>query len=335
MTDLRPLLDRIRRIILSQTVEAMAQAGQARELARQQARPRDEAEALLLHGQAMLAFGRFEKGRTALLAALEIGRSVEIGILHGETLQQIARSYYAQGDYDRTAECWLACLDLPDTLAGEEVRCQAHIGLGQLLYAQEQFEAALAHHHHAVRLTTEQSTLVLYHAAALINVGADLLQLGRYDEAEAAFDRALPLTRHSQHVEHEAEIYGLQAQLRLARGDAERAQQQLRVALKLSRLHGNDWGEAFNLITLGRCNLAGGDYDHAREALEQALALSEAMGTASLAARAHQGLAELAERLGHAADAQRHLERFRTLREQLLGQLSAARFATMELRLAS
>ncbi|GHD61319.1 tetratricopeptide repeat protein [Jeongeupia chitinilytica] len=333
MTDLRPLLDRVRRIIPSQTVEAIAQAAQARELARQRALPLAEAEALLLHGQAMLMFGRFEKGRAALLASLEIGRGVELGPLHGEALQQIARSYYAQGDYDRTAECWLACLDLPPEQADGDVRCLAHIGLGQLLYAQEQFESALAHHSHAVDLTVDPA-LALYRAAALINVAADQLQLGRLDEAEAALDEALPLIRLNPHAEHEAEVYGLRAQITLARGDIERAQRHLRVALKLSRLNSNGWGEAFNLITLGRCSLAAGDFDHARDELVQALALAEAMGTTSLAARAHQVLAELFQRLGQAADAQAHLERFGKLREQLLGQLSASRFATMELRLA-
>ncbi|MBM3117903.1 tetratricopeptide repeat protein [Jeongeupia naejangsanensis] len=332
MIDLRPLLNRVRRIIASQTVEAIAQAAQARELARQQAQPLAEAEALLLHGQAMLMFGRFEKGRTALMASLEIGRGVELGTLHGEVLHQIARSYYAQGNYDQTADCWVACLDLPPDQADGDVRCLAHIGLGQLLYAQEQFEAALAHHRHAVELTTNPD-LALYRAAALINVAADLLQLERFDEAEAALDEALPLIRLNPHAEHEAEVYGLRAQITLARGDIERAQRHLRVALKLSRLNSNGWGEAFNLITLGRCSIAAGNFDHARDELSQALTLAEAMGTASLAARAHEVLAELFQRLGQAADAQTHLDRFSKLREQLLGQLSASRFATMELRL--
>ncbi|BCL77293.1 hypothetical protein JHS3_30290 [Jeongeupia sp. HS-3] len=334
MIDLRALLDRIRRIIPSQTVEAIAQAAQVRELARQQSQPLAEAEALLLHGQAMLMYGRYEKGRTALMASLEIGRGIELGTLHGEALQQIARSYYSQGDYDRTAECWLACLALPPERVSPDVRCLAHIGLGQLLYAQEQYEAALAHHRHAVTLTLRPE-LSLYHAAALINVAADLLQLSQIDDAEAILDQALPLVQLSRHVEHEAELYGLQAQIRLARGDFERAQRHLRVALKLSRLHGNGWGEAYNLITLGRCSLAAGNFEHARDELTQALALAETMGTTSLAARAHEVLAELFERLGHATDAQRHLGLFRELRAQLLNQLSAARFATMELRLAN
>ncbi|WP_432722253.1 tetratricopeptide repeat protein [Jeongeupia wiesaeckerbachi] len=333
MIDLRPLLNRVRRIIASQTVEAIAQAAQVRELARQQAQPLVEAEALILHGQAMLILGRYETGRSALLAAFDIGRKVELGLLHGEAMHQLARSYYALGDYDRTAGYWLDCLDLPTTQADEDIRCQVHIGLGQLLYAQEQFEAALAHHRHAVTLTNAPQ-LAQYRATALINVAADQLQLKRFDEADAALNEALPLVRQSQHVEHEAEVFGLRAQIILARGDIERARHHLRVALKLSRLHSNGWGEAFNLITLGRCSIAAGHFDHARDELVQALRLAEAMGTASLAARAHEVLADLFQRLGQLADAQSHLDRFAKLREQLLGQLSASRFATMELRLA-
>ncbi|WP_156970801.1 tetratricopeptide repeat protein [Andreprevotia chitinilytica] len=331
-SDLEALLERARKLVYSQSADALAFARSARELARSLGDAPGEAEALNISAQVLFLFGRYGDAMNEMMTVMDIGNTRDIGIRHGEALQQIARSHYTQGDYDSASDCWFACLELPANLVAEVDRVRAHIGLGQVMFAHEQYEKALAHHRRASELAEECDNVQLT-ASSLINIAVDLQYLAHFDEACAVLKQALPLARAAEHYEFEAEIYGIMGQIQFARGDLTKARMSLRVALKINRLHTNLWGEANDLFWLGHCSLTEGELDTAHDELLRAMHLAKEMGAQNLVARIHLALSTLYVGLDQPERSIEHLAAYDGLQQQMSEQVSSSRFANMELRL--
>ncbi|WP_283148081.1 tetratricopeptide repeat protein [Silvimonas soli] len=331
--DIDALLDRARRLVSSHSGEALALAGQARELAVAEGLQGLQAAALVVEAHAMTMFGQQAEALDALLVALDLGDHHGMGLARGDALQMLARVYYTRGEYERASDCWCACVELEDADIAPTVRIRAHVGLGQLLYAHEQYDSALAHHRRALVLAEESDDPQLT-SSCLINIAVDLMRLGLLSDAIASLKQALPLVRADKNYEYEAEIYSVLGQIDMARGDIERARMSLMVALKINRLHVNSWGEASNLLWLGQCSLAEGLLETADDELRSALALAQSMGSQHLLANAHHALATLCRSNGQTEIADKHELSYRELRRQLLEHARSPRLATMELRLS-
>lgn len=327
------LLERARKLVSSQSAESLSLAGRARELAKSANYHQGEIAALVVEANALHMFGRHTEAHDALLTAMEYGERFGMGQERGEALQMLARVYYTRGEYERSSDCWCACIELPDIDIAPEIRIRAHIGLGQLLFAHEQYDSALAHHRRAAVLAEERDDAQLT-SCCLINIAVDLMRLELQGESIATLKQALPLVRADKNYEYEAEIYSVLGQIDLARGDLARARMSLMVSLKINRLHINTWGEASNMLWLGQCSLAEGALDSASDELDRALELAQSMGSQHLMANTHFALAELCRCHGQGDAAQEHENQYRNLRRQLLEHARSPRLATMELRLA-
>ncbi|WP_148717026.1 hypothetical protein [Chitinolyticbacter meiyuanensis] len=333
MTELNQLLERARKIVRSQSAEAMALATQAGELARAASDAQGESLALTIYAHGYFMFGRSQEAKDTLLQALVIGEGRDIGTARGEALQLIARVAYTLGEYERAADCWCACTELDRSQVRMAERIQAHIGLGQLCYAHDHYELALAHHRRAAELAEADDDPHLT-STSLLNIAADLIGLQRCGEAADALKQALPLVRADQNYQFEAEIFSLFGQIRLIAGEIEAARMSLMVALKINRLHINTWGESSVLLRLAQCSLAAEEVEMATEQLARARALAEAMGSTPLLADIHAALSRLAELQQEPAVANEHREQAAALRQQLRASADSPRYATLELRLA-
>lgn len=330
--ELQDLLDRARKLVNSQTADALSLALRARDMAVADGDRYVEAEALNLSAQAMALFGQYGDALETLLCVMELSTKVDIGTQQGMALQLIARSHYTQADYEAATDCWLACIELPRSAVSELDQVQAHIGLGQVLFANEQYENALAHHRRAAELSENCDDVTLM-AASLINIAVDQQYLGRFVDALDALKQALPLVRAAKHYEFEAEIYGIIGQIQFARGEVGKARMSLRVALKINRLHNHLWGEANDLLWLGHCSITDGLLEAARDELLRAMQLAEAMGTQNLTARIHLALSTLYMALEQPEQSLAHIAAYQGMQQGMIDAITSSRFASMELRL--
>ncbi|UXY15419.1 hypothetical protein N8I74_19245 [Chitiniphilus purpureus] len=331
--DLAHLLLQASQLVRCQSTEAMALAQQARALAQQRGDMHALVRSLTLYAHGLFMLGKSGEAQRTLLEAIELGELEPVAAAQGETLQLAARVAYTLGEYERAGDHWYACIALAADRITPSQRILAHIGLGQLCYAQEQYALALAHHRKAAKLAEECDDPHL-DSTSMINVAADLIQLTRYDEATAALKQTLPQVRAEQNYQFEAEIFSLFGEIRLRLGDHEAARMSLMVALKINRLHINTWGEASVLLRLARCSLAVDELEIALEQLARAHTLADGMGSLPLLAQIHASLAEVAERTADAEAIAYHHARHQQLRQQLLAQSCSGRFATLELRLS-
>ncbi|HEU4594414.1 MAG TPA: sigma 54-interacting transcriptional regulator [Pyrinomonadaceae bacterium] len=125
------------------------------------------------------------------------------------------------------------------------------------------------------------------------NLGINLMVIGEWDRAHAAFLRALNLSVEiDKDGAHASMIYDSLGELRMLRGDLEEARGYLERAVRIATDNSKKWYEAQARRTLGRCLVA---LDLPVEALtlgEQALALAESMGDRQAVCESNLLLAE-------------------------------------------
>jgi tetratricopeptide (TPR) repeat protein len=330
--ELQRQLSRARKLLHSQSTEALALALEARKQAQQQQFYELEAGALCVMANCVYDFGHYSEVLAYLDEISQLGAAHSIGTQEGEQLQCCARTYYTMGEYSKAHDYWRRCLTLPDSAIILDTRIKAHIGLGQLFYAHEHYESALAHHRRAEELAASSDDYQLQ-AAILINIAVDLISCDKLNDAHVVLKGALPLVKADQNYRNEAEIYSLIGQIQLLRGEYDKARMSLLVALKINRMHINQWGEASTMVTLGKVYFASGLIEMAREQLVEALNKACGLGAIHMQYTVHQVLAEIYQCLGKDDIAVGHANLHRALRKQLLESTLESDLETMELRL--
>ncbi|WP_410498689.1 tetratricopeptide repeat protein [Chitinibacter sp. S2-10] len=325
-------LARARKLLHSQSSETLTIALDVRKQAQTLQLPELEVRALCILAQCLYDFGDYNESLGYLAEVTELSAQISIGIQEGEQLQIYARTHYSMGNYPKARDYWQRCLTLPDSAIILETRIRAHIGLGQLYYAHEHYESALAHHRRAEELAASSDDYQLQ-AAILINIAVDLMSCKQLDEAHAVLKDALPLVKADQNYRNEAEIYTLIGQIQLLRGEYDKARMSLMVALKINRLHINQWGEASAMLILGKVYLATGYIEMAREQLVEALNKACGLGAIHMQCNIHEVLAIIYTQLEKTEIAEGHHNLRDALRKQLLDSTLETDLETMELRL--
>lgn len=332
LVELEHRLHRAQKLVHTQSGEALDLAFHARDFARSFAQPKLEAKALSICAIATFNFGNNEDALAYLKELSLLSEQHDIGEYEGKAYSLYAQTQYTLGAYHLSRDSWNRCLTLPDSAIDLETRVQAHVGLGQLYYAHEHYQTALAHHRKAEDLAASSEDYHLQ-GAILINIAADLIACKQLDEAFTVLKGALPLVRADQSYRNEAEIYMHMGKIQLLRGEIEHAKMSLMVALKINRLHIHQWSEANTLLTLGECHIAKGDHTRAIEELSTALMTATALGARHLESSIYSILGLAYKALGESALAEQYQNKHLSLRQQILAERHETQLETMELSL--
>ncbi|SMC28717.1 hypothetical protein SAMN02745857_03376 [Andreprevotia lacus DSM 23236] len=304
--DLDRLLDTAETLLQQQAGEGL----QLLEHARRQAEAADRTDAALrarrLSAIALCHLGR--SGDSLALLQETLPLAVQAGVIgeEAELLEALGRCHYSTGDYDAAMRCWHEALAVALGAGCHAAFIRAQVGLGQVFFGYERYEAALEHHYKAYDYVHLVDDLVL-RGMVYINLAHDLYRLVRLDEAEIALQRAYDVMAPARSLEHEAEVYRMRGLLLLARGNPEDAYASFMAALKICRLQRHQWGELVSLIGLGECLLAQSEWLDARETLEITLALAEqSFPSPHIHYRIHAALAKVNAGLGNTPGVEHH-----------------------------
>lgn len=287
---------------------------------------------LLNHGRALMLQGAYHEAIALIRHAQTLADENGFAQIGAEALQEAARAHYSIAEYDTALECWSRCLDAASAVQAHDTWLQALIGLGQIYYAHGDFDSALTHHRWAHNSWHSDDGLRL-RAVAGINVGIDLYQLGRLDEALETLQAALEESRVTPSLECEGDALGVIGLVRLARGEIELADFALMEALAINNQRRHVWGVATNLLSLGKLRALGQDLDGAQRLLQEALQIAETMDTPHLAFQIELALSEILEAQGLWQEALMHFKRFHALQTQTRHQASPDRLQVMEMRI--
>lgn len=311
------LLARARKLVKSQSSEALALAENARNLAVEAGAHDKVAAALCLHASALLMLGRGDETLHVLQSVRTLAQTHPVGLHEGESLQLLGQTHFNHSQYAEAGECWRRCLLLPNESISIDTRVRAHMGVGMVHMTLERYDMALEHHRMAESLALESDNPLL-HSDAQLHVATDLIKLGQVDTAMQLLKEALPQIRAEKNYALEGEIYGLIGEIHLAQGELEKANAVLMVALKINRLAINLACETANLISLGLCELGNNEKESALEYLHDARTLAIECGSKRLQARAEQVLEKICLAMHDPDTASMHAAEYQQLQAQIL-----------------
>ncbi|KAF0814521.1 hypothetical protein IGB42_00575 [Andreprevotia sp. IGB-42] len=309
--DIDRLLDSAETLIQHKAGEGLQLALRAQRLADGCGHVAGGLRARRIAGLAQGMMGQAQQATILLADTLKLAVQAGDVAEEAELLEALGRCFYSSGDYGAAMRHWHDCLAVALAGASYPAFVRAQVGLGQVFFGYERYDAALEHHYKAfdyLHLVDD----ALLRGMVYINIAQDLYRLLRLDEAAIALQRAYDVLLPAQSLEHEAEIYRMRGQLALARGEVADAYASFMAALKICRLQQHQWGELMSLIGIAECRLAESDWLTARETLLITLALVEnAYPSPHLHYRIHAALAKAHAGLGDTAGVARHRDAYR------------------------
>lgn len=284
-------------------------------------------EGLVNHGRALTLQGGYQEAIALFSHTLKIAEESSLQLLTAECLQEIARAHFTISDFDTALQYWSRCLDISHSAQADEPWLRALIGLGQIYLAHGDATSALSHHRWAMSSWKEGNDPTLY-AAACINTGVDLYEMGRHGEALEALNQA----RGASH-EQQAEIQTVLGLTHLTRGDLAAAERALLSAQQINRTQGNALGLATNLLALARLAMLRGNLSAATDLLERALDQAKAMGTQHLLLQIELAMSEACEARQDWQRALSHFKRYHALQQETQRRLAPFKLQAMEMQL--
>ncbi|MDT7787077.1 MAG: hypothetical protein QOF58_5496, partial [Pseudonocardiales bacterium] len=150
-------------------------------------------------------------------------------------------------------------------------------GMANIAYGRCRYREALEHGQHARALAHELGNM-RWEGDSKGMIAMILHRLGRFDEALATNEEALPLQRAAESYRIHAICVSNMGRAHLARGDAEKALDRFTESLDLIRELGEQSEEASILCGLGATHSALGDHEQALALLAEGVALAEQVG---------------------------------------------------------
>ncbi|GAB7127379.1 hypothetical protein JCM19000A_18860 [Silvimonas sp. JCM 19000] len=327
------LIDESERHTYDDAVLALRLATQATGLIDAETEPTVAVRALLRLSHMQLAFGQLHDAQMVLLRALTVAETSDLETERGEIMHAMASIYYTIGEYDDAIDNWADCLDPRNVGFSANTRIHAHIGVGQIYFAHDAFDTALAHHRRAEILADQAHAPAELRCRVLINVAIDCLRMIRLVDAVEALEKALPLAREIGHSEYLVEIAVYLATTALECEDLVTAGHWLDVADNIDIVW--RWGQNLRMLARGRWYLMSGDLPAALRVLQQALDLASDLGVSHKTFQAHHLLAQTWTRMGDLAQAELHHRRYQEIFNSIVRPGTFARLQALEQRLVA
>ncbi|MBV9880902.1 MAG: tetratricopeptide repeat protein [Gemmatirosa sp.] len=284
---------------------------------------REVAELVPLRAESLMRTGRMREARAWLADAMDdLARRRERSALRRAS-NLLGASHFALGELDAARHAFERALELGQEDEDDLTVARATNNLGAIANVRGNREQALALYQLAIpayqRLGNPLGLAQAFHNMAI--TFRDLGQLARADDCER---RAIEFGRQAESAHVVALAQLGRADLSLRGGDAALAEAGARRAGQSFASLGDPINEADARRLVGAALLAQGRHDDAHAALDGALALARAHGSALHEAEALRALAELADARGDAGGARHCGEAALAVFERLAAGTEAA-----------
>lgn len=218
----------------------------------------------------------------------------------------IGKQLYNAGHYTEAVHIFTEILTGLGTTASYN-RCLTLNNLARCFSQQGQTEQAAVYYQQALETAQqlEQTKDVQRQTGLLYTDLADVLtDMGRYADAQAAYERSLAIDQETGDLRNEAVTQGQLGTLALVQGKLAEAEQRYQTALAIKRRFHEPSGEAIYWHQLGRVYQEAKQWEAAEHAYRQAANIDEAQGNLAGAAQTWNNLAIVTENMGKLADAE-------------------------------
>jgi len=225
---------------------------------------------------------------------------------------QLGGLLVAQGEPEAAREQYGRALGLGDP----EVQARAHMALAELDRQAGDAAAAQSHLEAALQLVAAQGH-VLQEASLEQQLGYSHFYAGRFDQAQACFEKALLIYQDLDYRHGLALALHALGNLHFSRKDLASARRHYEEALALNEKLGHQGNAAYNRYGLALVAQRSGEKDKAEESYREILALTQENGDAPLQAAALAQLGSLAYERGAPQEAGGYFQQVRALAAKL------------------
>ncbi|WP_148714437.1 hypothetical protein [Chitinolyticbacter meiyuanensis] len=218
-----------------------------------------------------------------------------------------AAIHYAHADYARALGDWGQALTLADAVHDPVAQGEALVGIGRICQVWNRADAALGLQQRALALPGLDARM---QAMVALNVVSNLNALHRHHEMLGQLAEARALIDATPGTPFLAEWHVYCALAHAGIGTLQISRRHLDAALALADGANNHWARAFCLLETGKLAMRAHQPVVARQALEQALEIAEALGLVHTLKDIHQALTQLCEQQGNVAEAFEHHKLF-------------------------
>ena len=252
----------------------LAPLDRALDLARSLGDSRREAETLWMRGWAHWGLVDWRLAVDDLTRALPLFRALGDTPREARTLCRLAAPYFEMGHFSRAQRYANAAVRAARSvgeagLLSEALNTQAtvHLFAGDAPSAVPLLEEALG--------LDRRRGLEEAGVGNLVSLGVSLRLLGRHDDARARLGEALEIVRKQANRYSESTILAQLARTYVSPSEIDAHRSLYERTLEVSRASGYERGATVALTGLARASLASGDLAHARDLVEQAVAVHE------------------------------------------------------------
>ncbi len=299
-----------------------------------------EAQGLLWWGRSLWILVSPKEALSLLRKALRLARQLDEPRLQAECHDALANCQQMLGNARKAFTSWADSLELALVIDAGDLCIEALNGLGNLYVIHDDHQTAFHYHALAVEFAPFVDDPDI-RCKAFLHLAADLIKLQQHELAIGMLLRAEQSLVLPRRQNWQAEIYAYLGNIAASKGDTREAERHLLAAHRINLAAGLFWGQAVNLLGLGKLKLQLGEHEAANHFLLQGVELAERFNAGNLLMQMHEQLYQSYEALGDHARAVMHHIGYHTHFLQLAQQdssrqlqsLSARRLHHIEMRL--
>ncbi|QLG87089.1 hypothetical protein HQ393_01860 [Chitinibacter bivalviorum] len=302
-SQIRALYDQSKQLIYVDPIKSLQLANEAVDLITPDLDPAFQVLVIYHQVEMITAYGRYHEALEIMHRILVIAETENLEAERGQLLYYIGIAHYTTGDFATAIDYWSDCLNLENKGFSAATRINTYIALGQLYFAFHMHSDALRHHLSALKWVNDEIPTELY-VRLLINLVADLCELGQHEQALAYITEAETLAKEIAHFEYLGEALSYRTLILLEQDRIEEVTQLLERGHSMVRYWA--WGEISWKIVTGKIQQAEQQYHAAVESFEAALELAHKYECASKIHVVHAVLARAYDQINDHLMAEKH-----------------------------
>jgi serine phosphatase RsbU (regulator of sigma subunit)/Tfp pilus assembly protein PilF len=248
----------------------------------------------------------------------------------------VAMIHWGQGNYDVAFQTIYDALSILDAFQSEKTKCLCYWALGVFSFDLKDIQRSLEYYQQSLFISLEDplldNNITAYN---LIGIGCCKKELGEVDEAQLLFEQALSKSaQYNQWMQRSRCNYEL-GLIHFEKGNLADAKNLLQLSLKLRREKNLLPGMISCLMVLTEIEKAQGQFHSAISFVNEALDISQKLGSKTKLYQCYEKLASLHKTLQDYQKAFHYLELFHQVRSEVAGEKSNNRIKELETKFSS